>query len=207
MALIASSPAGVEAAPSWSRFVELLLGAEAADRAADAAVRESAVGGAEPARFVAGRGQQSGRLEDMVADIALPGLAADLFDQLAGDHVEDVVVGIAAAEAGRRLDVRSRLDRFRAGAAAARHEHQVARAEAEAAAVDQQVADRHLARDPGIVHLEAGQVVDDLVVPAELALVDQDRERRGGERLAGRSGHEDRVGVDRLRMPPSLRTP
>ena len=81
---------------------------------------------------------------------------------------------------------------------AVRHEQQVALAEAEAAAVDEQVADRHLARDPRVVHAEVGHVVDDLVVPLDLALVDQRRERRVGERLAGRSGGEDRVGVDRL---------
>ena len=71
-------------------------------------------------------------------------------------------------------------------------------AEAEAAAVDEQVADRHLARDPRIPHAEVGHVVDDLVVPLDLAFVDQRRERGVGERLAGRSGEEDRVGVDRL---------
>ena len=51
----------------------------------------------------------------------------------------------------------------------ARHEQQVAGAEPEAAAMDEQVADRHLARDPGIVHPEIGHVVDHLVVPADLA--------------------------------------
>ena len=75
---------------------------------------------------------------------------------------------------------------------------QVALAKAKAAAVDEQVADGHLARDPRIVHAETGHVVDDLVVPLDLALVDQGRERRDGERLAGRSGEEDRVGIDRL---------
>ena len=43
-----------------------------------------------------------------------------------------------------------------------------------------------------------GQVIDDLVVPADLALIDEDRERGDGERLAGRAGRENRVGIDRL---------
>src|SRR5690606_233388 len=36
----------------------------------------------------------------------------------------------------------------------------------------------------------------DLVVPVQLALVDQDPERGGGDRLAGRASGEDGVGVD-----------
>ena len=50
-------------------------------------------------------------------------------------------------------------------------------------------------------------MIDHLVVPADLALVDEDRERGDGERLAGRAGRKDRVGVDRLARAPSLRTP
>ena len=75
-------------------------------------------------------------------------------DQLAGDHVQNIVVGIAAAEAGRRLDVAQPPHRFRAAEVGARHEQQIAGAEAEAAAMHEQVADGHLARDPRVVHLE-----------------------------------------------------
>ena len=64
--------------------------------------------------------------------------------------------------------------------------------------MDEQVADRHLASDPRIPHAKIRHVVDDLVVPLDLALVDQGRERRVGERLAGRAGEKDRVGIDRL---------
>ena len=145
-----------------------------------------------------GRILHAERAEDMVVDVLLPSLAADFLDQLAGGHVEDVVVGIAAAKAGRGLQVADPPHRLLARERAVREEQQIALAEAEAAAMDEQVADRHLARDPRVPHAEVGHVVDDLVVPLDLALVDQRRERGIGEGLAGRSGEEDRVGVDRL---------
>mgnify|MGYP001764617336 CR=1 FL=1 len=47
-------------------------------------------------------------------------------------------------------------------------DEQVARAQTEAAAVRQQVADAHLAGDVGIAHAEPRQVVDDAVVPSEM---------------------------------------
>jgi hypothetical protein len=67
--------------------------------------------------------------------------------------------------------------------------------------MDQQIENGHLARDPGIMHAEVGKMIDDLVVPAELALVHQDRQRRGGEGLAGGAGGEDGVRVHRFRRP------
>ncbi|MBM7404684.1 hypothetical protein EDF69_000250 [Sphingomonas sp. JUb134] len=54
---------------------------------------------------------------------------------------------------------------------------------------------------PGIVHLEARQVVDDLVVPTDLTGIDQGRQRGHRKRLAGRADHEQRVGVDLWRRP------
>ena len=39
--------------------------------------------------------------------------------------------------------------------------------------MDEQVANRQLARDVGVVELEPGQVVDDGRVPLELALLDE----------------------------------
>ena len=50
-------------------------------------------------------------------------------------------------------------------------------------------------------------MVDDLVVPVELALIDQDRERGDGEGLAGRSGREDRVGIDRRGLADACARP
>lgn len=64
--------------------------------------------------------------------------------------------------------------------------------------MNEQVPDRHLASDPRIPHSEIRHVVDDLIVPADLAFIDQRRERSVRERLAGRTGEEDGVGIDRL---------
>src|SRR3546814_1381024 len=69
--------------------------------------------------------------------------------------------------------------------------------------MDEQVAHSHLARHPGIVHLKPGDMVDHLVVPGDLALVDQDGEGCDGNGLARRSGREDGIGVDG-RVPSQL---
>src|SRR3546814_10829398 len=75
-------------------------------------MREGAVGGGETRSAVARRFLHAGGLEDMLGDEIFPGLAGHLLHQLAGDHVEDVVIGIAAAEAGRGLDVAQPLHRL-----------------------------------------------------------------------------------------------
>ena len=177
-------------------LVEHRIGAVAPQHAADPGVRKGAVRRG-PARLIGGGGVlHAAAPEHFLGHELLPGLAADFLDQLARDGVENVVIGIARAETGRRLDVREALDGFLARQAAARDEQQIPCPQPEPAAVDQQIADRHLAGDPRIVHTEPRDVVDHLVVPAELALIDEDGDRRRGERLAGRAGLEDRVGVD-----------
>ncbi len=62
----------------------------------------------------------------------------------------------------------------------------------------EEVADRHLARDPGVVHLKARQVIDHAIVPADPAFIDQDPERGHREGLAGRARGEDGVDIHRL---------
>lgn len=62
--------------------------------------------------FVAGGHTHARRLEDVVAHERFPGLAADLLDQLPGQHVQDVVIGIADAKAGGRPDVAQAAHRF-----------------------------------------------------------------------------------------------
>jgi hypothetical protein len=62
--------------------------------------------------------------------------------------------------------------------------------------VGQQVADRELARHVRVVEPEVRQVVDDLVIPVDLALVDEQREGRRRERLRVRRDAKEGIGVD-----------
>ena len=66
-------------------------------------------------RIVAGRVKHAGRLEDMFGGKCFPASAGDCFDKLAGHHVKNVVVGKAAAETRRGLDVAQPLHRLRRG--------------------------------------------------------------------------------------------
>ena len=140
------------------------------------------------------------RREDALADEIVPTLAGDRGNQLAGRDVEQVVVGIGAAETGGGLDEAQALDDLVAAQVAGREEHQVSRAQAESAAVRQQVADGHLARDVGVVQLEAGHVLRHRVVPADLAFIHQHGERGGGERLGVGRDAEQRLRGDRRRL-------
>ncbi len=198
----AMAPAGPQFAPSAAErdlfLVEDLLRADAA-KFADAAVRIGAICRDQPVHVIGDGLRHAGWHEDPVVDECLPGLAAHGLDQLTRHDVEHVVVGEARAEAGRRLQEAQAPHRIGAGDLGGRHEEQVTLPQSEAAAMHQQVADRHLARDPGVVHPEIRQVIDDRVVPVDLALVHEDRERGGREGLRGRTDLEQRVGVDRLR--------
>ena len=149
-------------------------------------------------RLVAGGVQHACRLEDVLADIVFIRLATHQVDHVTRHDVENVVVRVAAAEAGRGLDESQALDDFGARQGAARYHQQIARTEPQPAAMHQQIAHRHLARDPRVVHLEAGNQIRDAIVPLELARIDQRRERRRRHGLAGRAGHEDGVAVDFL---------
>ena len=107
-------------------LIENRLIAHAAEAAVHARMRLRAVGTREVAFIVRGRMQHPGRFEDVVGGELLPGFAADILDQLARDHVQNVVVGIRAAKAGRRFDVAQPPHRFGAAQVRARHEQQVA---------------------------------------------------------------------------------
>src|SRR3546814_15329298 len=73
------------------------------------------------------------------ADEILPRLAGDLLDQLAGDRVEDIVIGVGRAETRLGFEIGDALDRLLARQVRARHEHQIALPQPEPAAVDEQV--------------------------------------------------------------------
>ena len=63
-------------------------------------------------RLVAGRVEHAGRLEEVLADVVLVRLAAHQVDHVTRDDVKNVVVRVAAAEAGRGLDEAQALDRL-----------------------------------------------------------------------------------------------
>ena len=121
-------------------------------------------------------------------------------DQETRHRVEDVVVGVAAAERTRGLQILQRVQRVLGGVRRVGDEQQVAGAHRQAAAVAEQVAHGHHLGDRGVVHAELAQVFHHGLVPADLAFVDQDGERRGGVGLGVRADGEAGVGVDRLRL-------
>ena len=136
-------------------LIEHRLIAHTAQAAVHARMRLSAVGTREVAFVVRGRMQHPCRFEHVVSGKLLPGFARDFFDQLTRHHVQNVVVGIGAAEAGRGFDVAQPPHRFGAAQVRARHEQQIPRAEPQAAAVHEQIANRHLAGHPRVIHLKA----------------------------------------------------
>ncbi|KAG1388435.1 hypothetical protein G6F60_013719 [Rhizopus arrhizus] len=85
---------------------------------------------------------------DLVEDAGLQELlvahARDVLDHLLGDRVQDVVVGIALAEAPLQRDLAQPLHHFGVAVGRGRPEQQVTGAQAQATAVREQVADRHL---------------------------------------------------------------
>ena len=64
--------------------------------------------------------------------------------------------------------------------------------------MDQQIANRHLARDVGIGDAELRDVFHDPIVPLQLAVLDQQPQRHRGERLGRRGQREHRVLIDRI---------
>ena len=142
----------------------------------------------------------AGALEDALRDEVLPGHAAHGLDDLARGDVEHVVVGVGGAEARRRPDEAKAADDLAPAVGRFRPEQEVARAEPEAAPVDEEVADGHLARHVRVPHLEPGEVARDRAVPLELALLDEEAQGRGREDLGVGGDAEERLRVDRRRL-------
>jgi len=116
---------------------------------------------------------------------------------LAGDDVEQVVVGVMRAEAVDGLEVPQATDHILARKQVRlRPQHQVPGAGAQAAVVDQQVADLHLAGDPRVMHAELRQMFCHRIVPTHFAGVDQPGDDARGHRLAVGGNLEQRVGAD-----------
>ena len=134
--------------------------------------------------------------EQALADEGFPGLAAHLGHDLAGHDVEDVVVGVAAAEARRRLQEADLLDDLAAREGRGRKVQEVAFAQAQPAAVGEQIADGHLLRDVGVVHPERREMTGDGIVPPELAVFDEQAQGGRGERLGVGGDGEEGIAVD-----------
>ena len=167
-----------------------------------------------PGAIGSGRQQRGGRggrhlqwIEDPLPYGLLPACTADGLDHFASDQVHHVAVGEGAAETARRFEVAQAVhDLGPVPTAGRRIKEQVARAETESAAMQQQVAHGHLAARIRVLQLEAGQHVGNPGVPGELALVDLRSEHRARERLRRRTDRKQRVLVDLLRLPQAPHT-
>lgn len=140
------------------------------------------------------------RPEDALANVLVPGDAGDGGDDLAGRHVEKVVVSILAPKTGGRLHEAQLVDDFFAGVGRVRPEKKIAFPESQAAAMGEQIADGHLVGDIRIVHDEAGEMLIGGIIPGELAFVNKRGERCGGEGFrvgadAEKSEFVDRSGI------------
>src|SRR3546814_7202357 len=78
----------------------------------------------------------------MIAHIIFPALPRDLLDQLAGDRIEDIVIGEARAKTRLGFQKGDALDRLPAGEVGARHEHQIALPQPQTAAMDERSAEQ-----------------------------------------------------------------
>src|SRR5271155_59697 len=87
------------------------------------------------------------RREDTLLDEIVPLLPAYGCDDLAGHHVEQIVVSILAAETGLRFYVTQLGDDLVARVAGWRKKQQVAGSQAQAAAMREQIANCHLVGD------------------------------------------------------------
>jgi hypothetical protein len=151
-------------------------------------------------RADAGRGPlHPQRLEDALGDEVFPRAAGHRRHQLPGDHEHQVLVGVGGAQARRRRDGAHLAQDLVARHVGRREPEEIAGAQAEAAAVRDQVAHHELARDVRVGELEARQALAHLVVPRELVLVDEHGQRGGGEGLGVGGDGEQGVGADRRR--------
>ena len=135
------------------------------------------------------------RLEDERADGVLPLLARQLFDQVAGGQVHQVVVLPLLAEVGRGLEIRQAPDELLAGDLLVVVPEEVMAGKARD--VHDEVPDGQALPGALVVQLEPGDVVADRLVPFDLALVDELAEGEDREGLGGGADGEDGIRRDR----------
>src|ERR1022692_1900284 len=95
------------------------------------------------------------RRKDMPANIVIPRYSGDSRNDLTGCHVEQIVVGVMAAETRRRLHATQLVNNFVASVGRVRPKEQISFAQTHATAVSQQIADGHLMRDVWVIHHES----------------------------------------------------
>nr|GEU28508.1 hypothetical protein [Tanacetum cinerariifolium] len=164
--------------------------------AVDLAVRGRVVSGRQHVGHAGFGAGHAHRRQDAVVNRLSPRLAVLFRDDLAGHDVQQIVVGVAVAEARRRLDVPEFRDDLVGRKFGARPPQQIPGAQSQAAAVREQVAHRHGAGHVRIVHLEARQMHGDRVVPFQLALVHQHGQCRSRKPLGVGRHLEQGLAID-----------
>ena len=140
------------------------------------------------------------RLKNVLADVIVPRCAGHGGNNLARRHVQQVVIGVVAAKAGRRLHEAQLVNDLVASVGRVRPEQQVAFAQSHAAAVSEEIADGHLVRDVRVIHHETGKPLIDRIVPRELARIHQPGQSGGSECLGIRPNPKHGVFVYRSRI-------
>ncbi len=178
-----------------------LVGEDRGERHLDRAVRGVAVSDRGVVRALDRLGGEGGplhaeRIDDGLLGHHLPVRRAEcLGHDMPGDHVGDVGIGEAGAEARHRLDVAQGTDHRRL--IEAEEADEVVDVGRQPGPLRQEVEEPELLGGPRVLELELRIAIDHPVVPLEELLVHTHRQRRPEERLGGRADLEDRVGIDR----------
>ena len=139
------------------------------------------------------------RPEDPALDPLVPRRPRHLLSHLAGGQEHRVLVTGLRTEAGVRLEVPDPSHDLLA-IEVGRVPVRIAPA-SQTASMGQDVADRDLAGHIRVEQLEPGQVIGHPIVPPDLALVDQDADSGGRERLRVGADGEQGVLIDRAPTP------
>ena len=170
------------------------VGRERGHLAVDQLVRSGGIGGRLEGLLARRARPHAERPEQSRVETVRPGLPAGRPREIRSHQEEIVHVGELAPEARDGLD---QLDlRDDVVGRVAEDGHAVASIRRHPAVLGHEVGYLELARHPGVVHLEARQMVDHPVGPGELPVVDLHRNQRRRECLRRRADLEEGVGID-----------
>src|SRR5262249_5332930 len=124
----------------------------------------------------------SQRREQPLLDKVIPALAGDSLNNLTRCKEHYVLVTESGPKSERRFEKADPADHFIAVIGRVIPD-QVSAKGLKSAAVRNQIANCHLARDVGVIHLKPGEVPGDRVVPSEFTFVDQQAKRGSRECL------------------------